>query len=231
MQSLICFSNLLQSIQDVINKKCLISYVSSGSSNGSDDSEIKSTPIINNSSNKKVEQELDILESYKCKKYWPTLDRSKSRVLSGVDHEGKLHEILVDPVLEQGKNLCSGKNLVEYTCEKAYYSMIRFFMDHEKIFPSLSVIIQCESACSPIEVGCKRYFSVLGYVSAPCQTRLVACTYERLVLMSMILNKVYIDKNGWWRNTYGGVRWVPGIKRRGRRLSNVGTWGVSSMQK
>ena len=64
----------------------------------------------------------------------------------------------------------------------------------KKVFPSLWIIVQCESARSAVEVGCERFFSVSGYVSAPRRTRLGVRTYERLALMSVILNTIYIDK-------------------------------------
>jgi len=191
---MVSFSDLLRSIQDVIDRKCPISYIDGDSSSGSDDSESECTPTIDNSNNRKADQELAILESYKRKKYRPILDRSNSRIISGVDHEGKLREILVGPVLQPGKDLPSGKNLATYISAKGYFSLVDFFMDHKKVFPSLWIIVQCESARSAVEVGCERFFSVSGYVSAPRRTRLGVRTYERLALMSVILNTIYIDK-------------------------------------
>ena len=178
----------------MIDRKCPISYINSDSSSGSDNSEAECTPTIDNTSNRQADKELAILESYKRKKYRPILDRSKSRILSGVDHEGKLREILVGPVLQRGKNLPSGKNLAQYVCAKGYFSMVEFFMDHKKIFPNMWIKVQCESTHSAVEVGCERFFSVSGYVSAPRRTRLGVRTYERLALMAVILNTIYIDK-------------------------------------
>ena len=94
--------------------------------------------------------------------------------------------------------------------------MVEFFMDHKKNFPNMWIKVQCEAARSAVEVGCERFFSVSGYVSAPRQNRLGVRTYERLVLMAVILNTIYIDKNGWRRSTCGDARQGPGAKR-GRR--------------
>ena len=44
-----------------------------------------------------------------------------------------------------------------------------------------------------MEVGCERFFSLSGYISAARRTRLGVRTYERIALLSSILQKVYID--------------------------------------
>ena len=51
-----------------------------------------------------------------------------------------------------------------------------------------------EVALKNVEVGCERFFSLSGYVSAPLRTRLGVRTYERIALLAAILPKVYIDK-------------------------------------
>ncbi len=61
--------------------------------------------------------------------------------------------------------------------------------------PSHSISIhQCEALRSMAEVGCEQFFSVSGYVSAPCQSKLGVRTYKRLALMASIINKIYIYK-------------------------------------
>ena len=67
-------------------------------------------------------------------------------------------------------------------------------MDHNKHFPTLWIVVQCECSRRQVEVGCERFFSLSGYVSAPRRTRLGVRTYERLAMMASILNKVYVDK-------------------------------------
>ena len=56
------------------------------------------------------------------------------------------------------------------------------------------IVVQCEAARRVVEVGCERFFSLSGYVSAPRRTRLGVRTYERLAMMASILQKVYISK-------------------------------------
>eukprot|EP00985_Skeletonema_marinoi_P006662 scaffold2892_cov85-Skeletonema_marinoi.AAC.2 len=43
------------------------------------------------------------------------------------------------------------------------------------------------------EVGCERFFSLSGYISAPRRSRLHVRTYERLAMLSTILRTVYVD--------------------------------------
>ena len=72
--------------------------------------------------------------------------------------------------------------------------LLRFFIDHQFIFPALFVKNQCEAAQKIVEVGCERFFAVSGYVSAPRRTRLGVRAYERLAMLAQIMPKVYIDK-------------------------------------
>ena len=44
-----------------------------------------------------------------------------------------------------------------------------------------------------VEVGCECFFSLSGYVAAPHRTRVGVRTYERLAVLSSILQNVYID--------------------------------------
>ena len=43
------------------------------------------------------------------------------------------------------------------------------------------------------EVGCKRFFNLLRYISSPRRTRLEVRTYERLAMLVNIMRVVYID--------------------------------------
>ena len=44
-----------------------------------------------------------------------------------------------------------------------------------------------------MEVGCERLFGLSGYVSAPRRTRLGVRNYERLAMLSSIVQNVYVD--------------------------------------
>jgi hypothetical protein len=68
-----------------------------------------------------------------------------------------------------------------------------FFENHKKRFPTLWVIVQREASCHVTEVGCKRFFNLLGYISSPQRTRLKVRTYERLAMLASIMRVVYID--------------------------------------
>lgn len=138
--------------------------------------------------------EFIVLESYKLKKYRPTLDRTKSKILAGNDENGKVYEIAVGPVLFKGKDLPSGRNLVQYIDKRGRIDLLRFFIDHQFIFPTLFIKCQCEAAQKIVEVGCERFFAVSGYVSAPRRTRLGVRTYERLAMLAKIMPKVFICK-------------------------------------
>ncbi|KAL7517279.1 hypothetical protein ACHAWF_000117 [Thalassiosira exigua] len=65
----------------------------------------------------------------------------------------------------------------------------------------LFVKFQKDAAMKVVEVGCKRFFFLSGYVSAPCHTQLGVRIYKRLVLLSSILQNMYIDDN-WVANEY-----------------------------
>ena len=133
--------------------------------------------------------------SYKQKKYLPEIDRMKADVLSGKDANGKVREIVVGPVLSRGVNLPSGLNLAKYFDEKGrFFNVLDFFSDHRGKFPVLWTVVQCEAAMRNVEVGCERFFSLSGYISAPRRTRLGVRTYERLALLASNLPKLYVDK-------------------------------------
>ncbi len=178
----------------MIDRKFPVNMVDCESSEDSDDSEEEYVPALDNSNNKRAEQELNLFESFKRKKFRPKLDLSKSKIISSVDDKGKAWDIAVGPVLEKGKDLPSGKNLAKYVGKNGYFALVEFFSEHKKMFPTLWTIVQCEASRSRVEVGCERFFSVSGYVSAPRRTKLGVRTYERLALMSSIINKIYIDK-------------------------------------
>ena len=147
-----------------------------------------------NSNYNKAEEELLLFESLKRKKYRPMFDRSKSSILVGVDDDKKTHEIIVGPVLSRGKDLPSGKNFADYIDCRGRIDLVHFFGDHIRYVPTMWMVVQCEAARRVVEVGCERFFSLSGYVSAPRRMRLGVRTYERLAMMASILQKVYTSK-------------------------------------
>lgn len=181
-------------MQDILDRKYPPIDDDSDDEDREDSEDEEPVPARENSNYTKAEEELLLFESWKRKKYRPTFDASKSRILAGVDDDGKKHEILVGPVLSRGKDLPSGENLADYIDCRGRIHLVRFFLDHIKYFPTLWIVVQCECSRRQVEVGCERFFSLSGYVSAPRRTRLGVRTYERLAMMASILQKVYIDK-------------------------------------
>ena len=187
--------DLLLKMQNILDRKFPPMDEDIDEEEDSEDSEEDDcVPAQVNSNYGKAQNEFQLFELWKRKKYRPKVDKSKSRVLKGVDSKGKSHEILVGPVLSKGYDLPSGKNLGEYVDCRGRINLVSFFMDHNKHFPTLWIVVQCECSRRQVEVGCERFFSLSGYVSAPRRTRLGVRTYERLAMMASILNKVYVDK-------------------------------------
>ena len=184
-------------MQDILDKKYPPIDDDSDDDNSEDSSDEEMeepVPTRVNSNYNKAEEELLLFESWKRKKYRPSFDRSKSSILAGVDDDGRKHEVIVGPILSRGKDLPSGKNLVDYIDCRGRIELVRWFGDHIKHFPTMWIVVQCEASRRVVEVGCERFFSLSGYVSAPRRTKLGVRTYERLAMMASILNKVYISK-------------------------------------
>ena len=90
-------------------------------------------------------------------------------VRSGADDKGKESELMVGPVLSKGKDLPSGKNLPtsELHQQEGRMDLLRFYIDHKKLFPTLLVKCWKEATRNVVEVGCEYFFSLSGHVSAP----------------------------------------------------------------
>ena len=102
----------------------------------------------------------------------------------------------VDPVgkvAKEGKDLPSGKNLAPYLDLNGRMKLLSFHSDHKKMFPMVFSLMQKEASRHVVEVGCERLFGLAGYVSSPRRTRLNVRTYERLAMLSMIMQTLYID--------------------------------------
>ena len=148
-------------------------------------------------------EEFNRLESYKRNKYRPkNWKTAPFTVLSAFDlNSDKIHEIIVSPVEEKGKHLPSRKNLGDYVDSKGRMDVLQFFQDHKKYFPNLWIIVQREAARRTVEVGCERFFGLSGYVSGPRRTNLGVRTYERLAMLTSLVQNVFIDDN-WVANEY-----------------------------
>jgi hypothetical protein len=103
--------------------------------------------------------------------------------------------------LENGKDLPSGKNLENYVDTKGRMDVLQFYKDHKKDLPNLWIIVQREAAQCVVEVGCEWFFGLSGYVSGLRRTKLCVRTYERLAMLTSIVQNVSIDDN-WVANEY-----------------------------
>ena len=115
-------------------------------------------------------------------------------MLSGIDDDGVERKIFFGPVVGRGKDLPLGKNLADYICPKLFrMNVLMFFIDHKKLFPTIFKVCQCEASRRMVEVACERFLSLAGYVSSRRCTRLGVRTYERLAILSSLLQNIYID--------------------------------------
>ena len=101
-----------------------------------------------------------MLECWKNKKYHPDIEVANSRVLFSHDEEDedKIKEIRVGHVKSRENNWPSAKNMAEYIDKSGYMDLLALFDDHNKLFPILFLVIQCNASRHVVEVGCKRFF-------------------------------------------------------------------------
>jgi hypothetical protein len=71
--------------------------------------------------------------------------------------------------------------------------LLKFFEARKKVFPTLWILVQKKASAWVVEVGCEQFFALSGYVLAPRRTWLGVRCYERLAMLSMIVNSLYID--------------------------------------
>jgi hypothetical protein len=178
-------------MHDIIDK-CTVVMVEESSSemDSSDDDVITPTE---NASYTMANTKFTAFEKLKRKKYMPVLAKSEHGSLRG-KYFGKTRELWVAPVESKGKDLPSGKNLADYINERGQMQLLKFFADHKKSFPTLWVLVQKEASRRVVEVGCKRFFGLSGYVSSPRRTRLGVRNYERLAMLSSIVHNVHVDE-------------------------------------
>ena len=89
--------------------------------------------------------------------------------------------------------LPSGKNLADYIDTRGWFQILRFFLDHKKLFPNLWILAQKEASRRVVEVGCEQFFGLSGYISSARRSQLGVRHYERLSMLASIMQKVYID--------------------------------------
>ncbi len=85
-----------------------------------------------------------------------------------------MKEIFFGPAAS-GKDLQSGKNLIDYIDKQGRMCLLRFFGNHKERFPTMWILTQREASRRVVEVGCERFFGL--YISSPRQTRLGVRNY------------------------------------------------------
>lgn len=156
------------------------------------DSDDDALPQTENINYNLADKELSIFEAFKRSKYRPMFDKQDGHVLTGM-YEGSVKEIFVGPATKRGKDLPSGKNLIDYIDKQGRMCLLRFFGDHKDRFPTMWILVQREASRRVVEVGCERFFGLSGYISSPRRTRLGVRNYERLAMLSSILRVMYIN--------------------------------------
>ncbi|KAL7482637.1 hypothetical protein ACHAW6_008306 [Cyclotella cf. meneghiniana] len=85
--------------------------------------------------------------------------------------------------------------------KKGMIELIHFFQDHPDQFPKLFIIVQDEASCRAVEVGCKHFFGLSGYISQSCQSRLNVRNYKRFAMLTYLMQHVLIDQK-WVADEY-----------------------------
>jgi len=170
---------LLRKMQDVLDNKDPAPLYSTDSDDKDDEEDEEYTPRERvNANYKKAEEELELLDEFKRKKYRPSVIEENSVVLKSDINTAM--DIWVGPLNpdSKGKNLPSGKNLFDYTDVCGRFKMLEFYSAHQKLFPTLWIVAQAEAPCRVVKAGCERFFRLSGYISSPRRTRLNVRTYE-----------------------------------------------------
>jgi hypothetical protein len=176
-------------MHDILDRNTEVIVGSDSSDDDSDDDDVEPTGNANYSP---AADEFVAFEKLKKKKYLPILKKTDQGGLSG-DFNGKPMDICVGAVLQRGKDISQGKNLADYIDSNGIMDLLKFFKERKKVFPTLWILVQKKASTRVVEVGCERFFALSGYVSAPRRTRLGVHCYERLAMLSMIVNSLYID--------------------------------------
>lgn len=75
-----------------------------------------------------------------------------------------------------------------------------------------------------VEVGFKRFFGFVGYVSHPRQTRLGVRTFERLAMFAIKIQKIYIDSECVAKEYLR--RWKAGAWKAGVDMDALNCWNL-----
>lgn len=152
-------SRLLQKLVRILDGKNPMSHESAADRSRLD-SEDDDVEYSANDNYTKAEKEWKCFETFKVKKYHPSVAANTARTL------GNVRKISVGPLDGREEDLPSGKNLAGYVDNLDRMNLLRFCGDHIKHFSTLWIAAQCEESTKVVEVGCERFFNISGCVSS-----------------------------------------------------------------
>lgn len=85
-------------------------------------------------------------------------------------------------------------NLSDYIDKEGHFELVKFLAYQERMFPYIYRLAVCLSAVRTNEVGCERFFSNAGYVSAPRRSCLKVQNYEMISTLMRNIQRVYVDE-------------------------------------
>jgi hypothetical protein len=110
----------------------------------------------------------------------------------------KLGDIRFGIVEERGEDIDASYpfkkcNLADFIDNKGYFDLMKFLGHNSQSFPFIYKLACCVASMRKNKVGCKRFFSIAGYVLNPRRTSLKVQHYEALALLKHNIQKIYVD--------------------------------------
>ena len=137
--------------------------------------------------------ELDLYESFNVAKYLPVME--PLRVLGAIDSNWNPQKSRYElgPVKKRGLNLKkAGKNHADYVDKDGRYDIVKYLLDMQKIFPSISNVgIGQYAPHITTEVDCESLFSQAGFLTEARRSRTDLRMYERLVVGKHRLSRIH----------------------------------------
>lgn len=117
--------------------------------------------------------------------------------LGTLDDEGQPRPpiISVGHVVERGQDLPSSRNLADFIDKTGYFDIVSYLEEHMSWFPNMAKLgIGTLAPHMTAEVDCERLFNTAGYLSDPRRSNMKIRNYERLVMMTHNMHRIFIDK-------------------------------------
>jgi hypothetical protein len=150
-----------------------------------------SLPRVENENHRKAEHAFLRFGKYKIGQFRPSIDVKCG--LKGKSPSGRSVILGQGEVVRRGDNLPLDRNIADYLDSKGRMDLLSFFEDHKQQFPELFTIVQREMSRQVVEVPCERFFGMAGYVSLPRRSRIGVRNYERVAMLAVMLQHIFID--------------------------------------